>query len=67
MDCARVLWFSLLLGWVGKTLVLRFGGMKGYRAALPFFMGLILGDILNAIIWTAIGALTGIGYIMLPQ
>jgi hypothetical protein len=63
----RTLWFSVLLGWVFKTLLLRFGGMRGYRDALPFFIGLMLGDVLNAIIWIVLGACTDIGYNLLPQ
>jgi hypothetical protein len=38
------LWFPMLLGWIFKALILRYGGMKGYRGALPFFLGLVLGD-----------------------
>jgi hypothetical protein len=61
------LWFSILLGWFCKTTLMRFGGMRGYRAALPFFVGLILGDVVNAIVWTIVGGLTGVGYNFLPQ
>ena len=63
----RTLWFSIFWGWAFKKLLLRFGGMNLYRAALPFFVGLILGDVLNAIVWITVGALTGIGYNFLPQ
>ena len=63
----RQLWFSVMLGWLCKTALVRFGGFGGYRAALPFFIGLMLGDVLNAVFWIIIGALTGIGYNLLPQ
>ncbi|MBC8101919.1 MAG: hypothetical protein H7Z41_04945 [Cytophagales bacterium] len=63
----RQLWFSILLGWFCKTALMRFGGMRGYRSALPFFIGLMLGDVMNAIVWTVIGSLTGVGYNLLPQ
>ncbi len=63
----KQLWFSLMLGWLCKTTLMRFGGMGGYRAALPFFLGLMLGDVLNAILWIVIGGLTGVGYNLLPQ
>ena len=60
------LWFSLLLGWVVKGPLVRYGGMKGYRAALPLFMGLIIGDCLNALCWVGIGLATGKAYSVLP-
>jgi hypothetical protein len=59
-------WFSVFWGWLAKTLFLRFGGMRGYRVALPFFLGLILGDALSATIWVVLGVITGIGYQVLP-
>lgn len=34
----------LLLAWIFKALILRYGGLRGYRAALPFFLGLVLGE-----------------------
>jgi len=38
------LWFPMFLGWLCKSLLLRYGGMPAYRKALPFFLGLVLGD-----------------------
>jgi hypothetical protein len=38
------LWVPLFLSWLIKTLLLRYGGLKAYRAALPFFLGLIVGE-----------------------
>lgn len=38
------IWFSVMLGWLSKTMVLRLGGLRGYRAALPFFLGLLFGE-----------------------
>jgi len=61
------LWFSLFLGWMIKAPVLRYGGLRLYRLLLPFFLGLILGDCLNAIAWAAIGLATGSGYLLLPD
>jgi hypothetical protein len=60
-------WFSVLLGWLAKTLLLRLGGQSVYRAALPFFLGLILGDALSAAFWTLLGVLTEVGYQVLPS
>jgi hypothetical protein len=62
-----MLWFSLFLGWLIKAPVMRYGGIRLYRLLLPFFLGLILGDCLNAMAWTVIGLLTGTGYNLLPN
>ncbi len=45
------LWFSIMLGWMLKTLIVRFGGSKLYLAARPFFLGLIVGESLAAGFW----------------
>jgi len=37
-------WSSVFLAWALKAVLLRFGGRKGYTAALPFFLGLVLGS-----------------------
>ena len=61
-----MMWFSLFLGWLLKGPIVRYGGMRGYRLALPFFLGLVLGDCLNAIGWVIIGLITHTGYSLLP-
>ncbi len=55
-----LLWCQFLVGWLCKVLTLRYGGIRAYRGALPFFIGLILGDYVIASIWTLIGAALGI-------
>lgn len=45
-------WMPFLLAWLAKSLLLRYGGMRLYRAALPFFLGLILGDFCNGGLYT---------------
>ena len=62
-----MLWFSLFIGWCIKVPILRYGGINLYRKLLPFFLGLILGDCMNAILWTIIGLTTHNGYILLPN
>lgn len=54
------LWMPLLIGSIAKFIALRFGGMKGYRAALPFFLGLILGEVTVGSLWTILGIVLGI-------
>lgn len=34
--------------------------MRAYRRALPFFIGLILGDYVIASLWTSVGMALGI-------
>ncbi len=48
-------WFATFLGWAAKSLILRYGGMSLYRRGVPLFMGLILGDIVIACVWSIIG------------
>jgi len=49
------LWFSTFIGWLGKVLILRFGGARGYLNARPFFMGLIVGESMAAGFWLVMG------------
>ncbi len=51
----RWIWFSVFLGWLFKSAILRIGGMRGLRAARPFFVGLIIGDVLAGITWNIVG------------
>jgi hypothetical protein len=53
-------WTSLFVGWFIKVWIVRYGGVKGYRMALPFFMGLILGDYVVASIWSIVGWILGV-------
>ena len=54
------LWFSIMVGWLMKTLILRYGGMRGFARARPFFLGLVLGEFTVAGLWLVIDAFTGI-------
>lgn len=38
------LWLPLVVSWLAKCLILRYGGLTGYRKALPFFLGLVFGE-----------------------
>ncbi len=38
------IWCPIFVGWLVKKLILKYGGMKSYRTALPFFIGLVIGD-----------------------
>ena len=39
----------------GRLIILKHGGLRSYRTALPFFWGLILGDFIAGGLWLAIG------------
>jgi hypothetical protein len=62
----HVLWFSIFVGWAVKSLVQRYGGLRGYRTLLPFFLGLMVGDVLNAGVWIVVSHLTGTAYNLMP-
>jgi hypothetical protein len=56
----NIIWLPLLIAWIVKLLLLRYGGLKLYRDALPFFLGLILGEFVVGSLWTIIGIVMGI-------
>ena len=49
------MWFSVFISWLAKKLILAYGGSKIYRAAIPFFLGLILGQFFMGSLWSVIG------------
>jgi hypothetical protein len=45
-------WFPMLIAWASKGLILRVGGLKLYRSAIPFFLGLAIGHLLiGGLLW----------------
>jgi len=54
------LWFSIFVGWLLKWLLLRWGGMRLFRQARPFFLGLVLGEFVVAGLWILIDSMTGV-------
>lgn len=53
-------WMTLLIGWILKLVIVRYGGIRGFRRALPFFLGMILGDYIAASMWSIVGWALGI-------
>ncbi|MCJ7749957.1 MAG: hypothetical protein MUQ65_02510, partial [Armatimonadetes bacterium] len=53
-------WWYLpfFLGWAAKSLVIRYGGLRLFRATIPLAIGLIVGDLVNGALWATIQMLT---------
>ncbi len=49
-----VLWFPCLVAWLVKKTLFRLYGYRGYLAARPLFVGMIVGEVVVALVWTAI-------------
>jgi hypothetical protein len=45
------LWFSFFVGWLIKTLVMKYGGSETYVRVRPFMIGLIIGNIAAMLFW----------------
>ena len=51
------LWFSFLVAWLIKLIILKYGGIGNYRKAVPFFIGIILGEFFIGCFWEILGLL----------
>jgi hypothetical protein len=49
-----VFWFPVLIAWLIKTPVMRYGGIRQYQRLRPFFLGMVFGEFSMAVIWTVI-------------
>lgn len=54
MNCV---WFPIFLSSIIKWTILKYSGIKSYRKAVPFFVGLILGEYVIGSLWSIIGLL----------
>ena len=50
-----LLWLPLMLAWLLKLVILRYGGLRAYRQYLPLFLGVILGECVIGSVWTLVG------------
>jgi hypothetical protein len=65
---AVMFWFSIFLGWLAKTLIMKFGGAPAYRKMTPAFLGLALGDVAMMLFWLAIDGWQGrMSHGLMPQ
>ena len=55
----NLLWFPILLSFITKNILLRYGGLSLYRRTIPFFLGLILGEYFVGGIWNILGIVLG--------
>ena len=53
------MWFSVFVALMVKSVALKYGGPTVYRRFIPFFLGLILGEIVTAGFWLIIDYFTG--------
>ena len=56
---AVYLWCPMLIVWLIKGGMLRYGGLRAYRRGIPFAVGLILGDFTMAGAWALAGLVVG--------
>jgi hypothetical protein len=54
------LWFSFFLAWLIKLILIRYGGPHLYAKAVPFFLGMILGQFSACAVWAVIFYLTSV-------
>jgi len=53
------IWFSFLVSWMIKLILLKHAHLKAYRNATPFFFGLILGEYTVGCLWNLLGIILG--------
>ncbi|MBI1926291.1 hypothetical protein HYR99_18850 [Candidatus Poribacteria bacterium] len=55
----NMLWLPLFFSWATKAVLLRYGGLKAHRQAVPFFLGLILGEFIMGSFWSLFCVILG--------
>ena len=53
------IWFSVMLAWLIKVMVLKYGGTPLFRRSRHFFLGMILGSVSVSGLWLVIDFFTG--------
>ncbi len=54
------IWAIFLVVWVVKTLLIRYGGLRAYWKAMPFFVGLVIGDACAVTFWGLAATVLGL-------
>jgi len=47
----QAFWFSILIAWACKSIIMRLGGAALYQKLRPLFLGLVVGDTLATAFW----------------
>jgi hypothetical protein len=53
------IWFSVMLAWLIKVILLKYGGTPLFRRSRQFFLGMILGSVGTSGLWLVIDFFTG--------
>jgi len=61
-----VFWFPMLVAWLIKGVITRYGGIKLYLKLRPAFLGLIFGEYFMAVLWTVISWVFGTNVPIFP-
>ena len=51
------MWFGIFISWLLKSTILKYGGLKAYRKAMPLFIGLILGEFMIGGFWSIVSVI----------
>jgi hypothetical protein len=53
-------WFPVMVSWLMKSIILKYGGLKSHRKAIFFFLGLVLGDYTLRSIWSILSLIINV-------
>ena len=56
----RTYWFSIMIGWIFKSLVTKYGNRHSYAKARDLFIGLIVGELIVVALAALVAVLTGL-------
>jgi len=59
---ANLVWVPLFIAWLAKVCILRYGGLKVYRNAMPLFLGMIVGELIMGCLWGIVGIVFDVPY-----
>jgi hypothetical protein len=54
------IWLPVMISWFLKVMILRFCGLRGYQKAIPFFVGLVLGEFAIGGMWSFVRGVLGV-------